>query len=966
MKVKKEEYDYLTRMITASKKNDNLEMEASFYNPMFLNMRKQEYKVTSNEYLRVKQMLTSSGFEYLGNDKILRVFYPSDNRLNNIRVSIEGEEAIEFYCNKGLLPMDNFIVEQKTSADEIGARLYMQDLNCRVNLKQEIIIPTENEIFKHVIRNDRRAPKYFRLLERLSFTTKDGIFRFDISCVRSNFFGKPSISFSKSNTLSSNRNYEIELELVDNTKDNRTIVKSLYKHISMYHNVITEFKGIMRADKQVQIMQQYLTLIKASQDNFWIGPKPVSLEHINMTNNANIPNITNEYCITDKADGLRCLIYVNNDKKCYAITMNSVIFDINAECDKPNTIIDCEYIFEDKSGNRVEMFALFDIYYVDGKSVKELPFIAQKGTPSRQSNMTQLKFKTTNPRTIIRPKKYYTSSPKKSIWKTTKEILDNIEQGAYAYHTDGIIYQPMSLVVGGTTSNNQVPLNTGKTWKSVFKWKPSDENTIDFLVRYDRRKIKRSFNHNKNTVEYLVSGLLYINSNEQDKCDLMYRERYDERARNHEALFKPQKPALEDSYKMNMFVTKKTDLPTTTIGEPIEDKMVVECTYNFNNEKGFHWVPMRIRHDKTQQYRSRNRRMAMNFITTANSIWTLIHNPITKEMISTGDFEKDDNMRDVENLQQNEYYRRVGRREDSRMITLQRFHNQIIKSERMIKKYVKEGQSLLDIACGKGGDMGKWIDSKVGFVLGVDINSDNIRGAVDSACSRYVSFKNKRNNVPDMAFMVTDAKNDIKEPSSYDHDFDKVICRSVFEGVDNLAEAREYSLLNKISGIGQRGFDVVEMMFAIHYSFKNRDTFEGLMNNITENIKPGGIFMFNCLNGKKVRNLLKDRQKGEMYQSILNEKMLWGISKNYEEDNDEPFGNSINVYVESINALFEEYLVDFDFVEQEFVSRGFEKVEIVDFEDVHGVDQNQQKYNMTKQEQDYCYLHTYAIFRKVN
>lgn len=966
MKVKKEEFDYLTRMITAAKKNDNLELEASFYNPMFLNMRRQEYKVTSNEYLRVKQMLTSSGFEFLGNEKILRVFYPSNKNLNNIRVSIEGEDAIEFYCNKGLLPMDNFIVEQKTNADEIGARLYMQDLNCRVNLKQEIIVPTENEIYKYVVKTDRRAPKYFRLMERLSFVSKDGIFRFDISCIRSNFFGKPSVSFSRSNTLSSNRNYEIELELIDSTKDNRAIVKSLYKHISMYHNVITEFKGIMRIEQQRKVMGEYLNLIKASLDNFWIGPKPVSLEHMNMTANQNIPNILDNYCITDKADGLRCLIYVNKDKKCYAITMNNIIFDIKAECDKPNTIIDCEYVFEDKSGNRVEMFGLFDIYYVEGESVKELPFIAQKGTPSRQNHMNSLKFTPLNDKTKIRAKKYYITTPKKTIWKATKEILETIEQGAYQYHTDGIIYQPMNLVVGGTPSNNQVPANTGKTWKSVFKWKPSTENTIDFLVRYDRRKIKRTFNHVKNTVEYLVQGLLYVNSNEQDKCDLMYRERYDERARNHEALFKPQKPAFDDSYKMNMFVEKKTELPKTLLGEPIEDRMVVECTYDFNKEKGFHWVPMRIRHDKTQQYRSKNRRMAMNFITTANSVWTLIHNPITSEMISTGSFDKDDNMRDVENLQQNEYYRRVGRREDSRMITLQRFHNQIIKSERMIKKYVKEGHNLLDIACGKGGDMGKWIDANVGFVLGIDINNDNIRGAADSACSRYINSKNRRTNVPNMAFMVADAKDNIQDPLSYNNDFDKVISRSVFEGIDNLPEAREYSLLNKISGIGATGFDVVEIMFAIHYSFKNRETFEGLMTNIVENIKPGGIFMFNCLNGSRVRKLMENRDKGDMYQAILDEKMLWGITKNYKDESDDPFGNSISVYVESINALFEEYLVDFGFIEQELTSRGFEKVEIVDFEDVHGVDQNQQKYNMTKQERDYCYLHSYGVFRKVD
>lgn len=965
MKVSKEEFDYISRMITSCRENDQLELEAAFYNPSFMESRRTSFGVTSNEYLRVKQMLVSSGFEYLGNDKMLRVFYPSKK---NIRVTIEGEEAIEFFCTKNLLPMGQFVIEEKLSATEVGSRVMIEDLNCRINLKQENILSEEDARYKEIIKNNSREGKYFRLIERLSFTTKDGIFRFDISCVRSNIGRRPAIQFSRSGVSSSQRNYEIELEMIDKRRDTREIVRSLYKHITMYHTVISEFKGIMRKQQQDVILNDYLTLVNASIMNGWVGPKPVSLEHINMMENDNIPNITNDYCITDKADGLRCLIYVSPNGKCYAITMNMQVFDIKVDCNKPNTVIDCEYVFEDKSGNRIEMFGLFDIYYLEGESVMANPFIAPKNSPSRLAFMNQLRFTPLKNSTIVKTKKYYPTNQKKTIWKATKEILDAITDGVYPYHTDGIIYQPMSLVVGGTTKNNQVPANTGRTWSSVFKWKPSTENTIDFLVRYDKRKIKRALNPMSNNVEYLVPGLLLITSNEQDKCDLMYRERFNERSKIREELFKPMKPALDDSYKLNMFMTKRGDLPKTTLGEPIEDQMIVECTYDFSKPQGYRWIPMRIRHDKTQQYRGKNRRLAMNFITTANSIWTLIHNPITPEMIKTGNFGDDENMRDVENIQNAAYYNRVGRRSESRMLTLQRFHNIVIKSESMIQKYVSTGAQLLDLACGKGGDMGKWSDSGVSFVLGIDINEDNIRGASDSVCARYVVRKQRNPETPNMVFMQTDSQNPINIPASYDNRLDKMICRSVYDGVETVPEAAEYSLLQKVSGLATQGFDVVEIMFAIHYLMKTPDSFEGLMKNVVDNIKPGGIFMFNSLNGKKVKQLLQNTEKGTMYKKELDGKMMWGITKKYDDNDEETnnFGNAIDVYVESINAVFEEYLVDYQFLESELTSRGFEKVEIVDFEVVHKRNGNQEKYPMTPEERAYSYLHSFAIFRKVD
>ena len=51
----------------------------------------------------------------------------------------------------------------------------------------------------------------------------------------------------------------------------------------------------------------------------FIGPSSVTLQNINILDskdiddtNKTIPNIRNNYCVTDKADGLRKLLFISN------------------------------------------------------------------------------------------------------------------------------------------------------------------------------------------------------------------------------------------------------------------------------------------------------------------------------------------------------------------------------------------------------------------------------------------------------------------------------------------------------------------------------------------------------------------------------------------------------------------------------------------------------------------------------
>ena len=87
------------------------------------------------------------------------------------------------------------------------------------------------------------------------------------------------------------------------------------------------------------------------------------------------------------------------------------------------------------------------------------------------------------------PDKKTKSKPSKSILKYSKKILD--KSGGFEYFTDGLIFLPMSLPVKGMIEGESVKSIKG-TWKLNYKWKPPEENTIDFKIIFtqgpDRNK----------------------------------------------------------------------------------------------------------------------------------------------------------------------------------------------------------------------------------------------------------------------------------------------------------------------------------------------------------------------------------------------------------------------------------------------------------------------------------------------
>ena len=96
---------------------------------------------------------------------------------------------------------------------------------------------------------------------------------------------------------------------------------------------------------------------------------------------------------------------------------------------------------------------------------------------------------------------------------------------------------------------------------------------------------------------------------------------------------------------------------------------------------------------------------------------------------------------------------------------------------------------------------------------------------------------------------------------------------------------------------------------------------------MSDNLKVGGYFIGTCYDGKLIFNLLKNKKQGESIDLFDDGVKIWEINKDYSptefEDDASSIGYKINVYQESINKMFAEYLVNFDYLHRVMENYGF-------------------------------------------
>lgn len=982
------------KALTANKSDkENIELEAKFAT---MGVRKLSYIDFNN----VIKKLLSQGFKMSPKNEFLRIFNESEllaGGIKNMRTEIGGMANISKYCKSNTLDENmNPTFDQKVPIIVEGEKIAPvnnKDFNFRVSMNKERLFSSESEEIKTLVESWSNYKKTFRYISRTVLMHPDYPVKIDLSIVKnSKMRGRnyvPEYNFIDSGILQSDENYEVEIE-IDNDKinglikviseknpkqKNATVIEYITKELINNFKKVIKFvlSGIQETNypisygEQDKIVQNYMTILwdKSYKENTrvypknFIGPSQLTLQMQNIIQtetNMDIPNITKDYTVTEKADGTRKLMFISDKGKIYFITTNMMVQFTGAQTPTKaiyNTIIDGEHILHNKKKEFINLYAAFDIYYMNKKDVRTLPFIKMEETPHSRlqllsSVISGLKLESVvrgkpSPLTTV-VKSFYTSNDKKSIFAGCNIILTKEKNGEYPYETDGLIFTPSFTGVGTNEigKTTKTPIKT--TWEQSFKWKPAEFNTIDFLVQFEKNSdgqdsvgyiFQSGINTSKNTqlAQYKTAILRvgyderkhgYINPCKNiidgDFPDISER---DDTQTYKPVRFYPTNPTDENAGKCRLILQSSPtndQVIKTLENEVIEDNMIVEFKYVKENEPLYRWVPLRVRYDKTADLKKTGRNFG-NAYHVANSNWHSIHRPITSEMISTG--------KDIPEsvLDEDVYYNvKTG---DSLTTGLRQFHNMYVKKTLIENTAVPNG-TLIDLAVGKGGDMHKWYGGRLRFVFGIDLSNDNLHNRIDGACARYLNFRKKfsksSKSIFKALFVQGNSGANIRNTTGINTEKGQQITKAVFGQV-----AKNQKELGKgvydVYGIGENGFDVCSIQFAIHYMFQNENTFQNFMRNVSETTKVGGHFIGTCYDGKKIFELLRSKNEGDSDEIFIGDKKIWSVTKEYNReefvDDETSLGYAINVYQETINKSFREYLVNFDYMTRVLENYGF-------------------------------------------
>ena len=945
-----------------------------------------------------------------------------------IRAEIVGTDLIQEYCRtnsiQNVINMPSTLfnkikfTKKMTAIDKSGAfiqRVDMDDFNFRVSFQTEQDFHTQTDIARNIITRWMDSKKIFRSMNRVRFYHPDLPIFADLSIVKSsattsNHSPIPQYSIQDGGVFENVEKYEIELE-VDNSKvgvgtDFSTVKSLMNAFRKCIRTVLSGLQGTrfpVSYQEQADVLQEYMAvvhgdLLKKEDDkdkrtakeildeikknprrvfsSDFIGPSSFTLQLENIvipSETHTAPNICQNYTVTDKADGERRLLYVSENGNIYLIDTNmNVIYTGTRTTEKTlfYSLLDGEHIKHDRNGQYINLFAAFDLYYVNKKSVREFAFYppeepVEKGEEKEEGKEKEGKEKEGEPITkyrlpllhqfvellkptslfealekgevtpivpkhsanfMIKCKKFHATSSGRTIFEGCSEILSNIQDGTYEYNTDGLIFTPTNLAVGGTKEGGPASDLYKITWTHSFKWKPPEFNTIDFLVTMKKDKTGKDEIHHiyqdgrdLQTVQQVLqykTMVLHVGFNPkkdgfinpfQDVLNdnvVLLKDQKEEDKKYKPVPFVPSEPYDPTACFANIML--KDDTMLTEEGEYFEEDMIVEFKYVMENGDGWRWVPIRVRYDKTAQLRSKKNNFG-NAYQVANSNWYSIHHPITDKMISTG--------QDIpeRTMDEDVYYNKST--DVTSTQSLRDFHNLFVKKN-LIMGVAHRGDTLIDFAVGKAGDLRKWVDSHLAFVFGIDYSKDNIMNQSDGACVRYLKEAQKSVKMPKGLFVQGDSGINIRSGQAFSTEKDKQVARAVFgQGAKDITELGKG--VYQQYGVGELGFNVASCQFALHYFFKNQRTFCQFLRNVSECTKLGGHFIGTCYDGETVFKLLKSSKKDDGVTIMKGDRKIYEVIKKYDEtgfpDDDMSLGYPIHVFQESINQYIQEYLVNFPY-----------------------------------------------------
>lgn len=633
-----------------------------------------------------------------------------------------------------------------------------------------------------------------------------------------------------------------------------------------------------------------------------------------------IPDIQNYY-VTDKIDGQRCICYIEEyesllnikllTNKLYQIKeyndkiVTIISKDKKSDVRKKVTILDCEIIFNankdlDEISDKDIFLYIFDIISLDNNKISYKPF---------EDRITELEtgFNKISKLSNVNIKKYVklTSDYKNEL----KEFYDSHSKST-KYEIDGLIFIPNSKVTKSSNSSSKFKINSNYMNMIGYKWKPIEHMTIDFFVcklpsnlytniPYNNLKLKQN--------EYIYILFSGISKSDYEKFKLSYMLDY--------------KKIVEEKYLNGnlfpiQFTTSDNIYNYIYVGSELDlHNRICEFGYNTTSSK---WSFKKIRTDRDVELDRGD--YFGNYYKISEHIWNNINNPLTFDMLisENNSYFMNDN---------NDFYK------------AQRSFNSFVKTytlESIISEKVTDKNNtdfVIDLAAGKGQDVARL--SNLGFKTGLFI--DNDKNALSELLNRKHNLKTINKNQIQILIKNIDLK-------------------------DNYSD-----IIKKLSSldIKKESADVIICNFAIHYIIINEDYLLNLIKLLDYYLKPNGRFIFTCFDGERIFKMLKETEEWNSYENNI---LKYSIKKLYKSDSLTNYGQKIDVLLPfSDNTYYTEYLMNIQHILNVFNISNFTTEISLSFDtllDNFKIANDKVYQNLSKSDKEFIGLYQFNILKK--
>jgi SAM-dependent methyltransferase len=849
--------------------------------------------------------------------------------INTYRITINGIEKINNILNTVYQMKNNIIfstlVSQFTNSPDVEFINKIKDNKTMVNMDNyniRIRLNKENPIDSKTINNlsnlqyTESEKIVFRYKQRMSLfffdDAKKGKLRLDLTIINC------------ANTIDALKNiekdYEVELEyMLGSAKPNIGTLVEISYCVKLIKQVLDNSKEIISSEEIDNVLKSYKKLVYNTEVNplyslYTMQTVSTEVQHI-------VDKIPNKYSVTDKIDGEKFQLFVYNN--CiYFISSNLIVKKTQYKVSNiNNTLLEGEYYkLENKN---TYLFMIFDCLYYNGKDIKQEvlfvnrlkyihDFVALMGVKEYLIKPFTDKFD------VINQEQHYYNEMYK-YHNNLNKLIDISSDNDIIFHTKMILF-PLggnncevfsfcNLIWNGSVMGDNINKDrkincpyildgiifTGIEQKYVrekkehkypiYKYKPPLTNSIDVYITFQRNlETGEYLNIYDNTISNNIFRItnLYVgdvvNGNKEIPVPFMKEEN------NHEAFF-----LLDNNH------VRDVD------GNLVNDNTVVEIIYtnDMSIPHQYGWKILRTRWDKTESV-LRDKKRYGNYKEWAMKIWKSIKESVTINEIQK--LSRPDTYLIQQKILSNRIDTKIIASERAQDIYYQRitnlgkifrdFHNWI-KSIIIytycegIKDYTTgkiKKKTVLDIGCGRGGDIEKWYHARVGELVAVDPDYEGLYGAIDSFNVRYQKSVSKYPDFTKMTFFQASGNTEFNSEKQL-----KII---------STMSQNNKNLIDKIF-IPSRSFDIFSFQFSIHYLFDNNISLTNLVYNIKTYLKDDGYIICTTTDSVQIMKLLagKDTYTSWYTDEEGQRRKFFEIIKKFDGDITNTTGHAIDIHM---------------------------------------------------------------------